>query len=173
MKQFEIGKKYYTTSACDHNCIFVIEIVKRTDKTVTIIEDGKKRRTKLFSNQDSEYIIPHRYSMPPIFYATREYVIPPKQAELDNVSALHCSPKIQIGQRVYGNFGATFPIEWGTVVKFEELPATRFSRGGAYTIRWDENEKRPSFEEKIGIDEIRPHDYRSVNGSPIGIFYVV
>lgn len=97
MKQFEIGKKYYTTSACDHNCIFVVEIVKRTDKTVTIIEDGKKRRTKLFSNQDSEYIIPNRYSMAPIFYATREHVIPPKQAELDNVSALHCSPKIQIG----------------------------------------------------------------------------
>lgn len=30
MATFEIGKKYFTTSACDHNCVFVVEIVKRT-----------------------------------------------------------------------------------------------------------------------------------------------
>lgn len=32
MKKFEIGKEYFTTSACDSNCIFTIKIIKRTDK---------------------------------------------------------------------------------------------------------------------------------------------
>lgn len=32
MKKFEIGKEYFDTSACDHNCIFTIRIVKRTEK---------------------------------------------------------------------------------------------------------------------------------------------
>ena len=34
MSTFEVGKSYYATSACDHNCVFVVEIVKRTAKTV-------------------------------------------------------------------------------------------------------------------------------------------
>lgn len=33
MSTFEVGKSYYATSACDHNCVFVVEIVKRTAKT--------------------------------------------------------------------------------------------------------------------------------------------
>lgn len=44
MFTFEIGKKYFDTSACDHNCVFVIEITKRTAKTVTFLRDGKERR---------------------------------------------------------------------------------------------------------------------------------
>lgn len=51
MKKFEIGKEYFDTSACDHNCIFTIKIVKRTDKTVTFERDGETRRTKLFSDE--------------------------------------------------------------------------------------------------------------------------
>lgn len=44
MSTFEVGKSYYATSACDHNCVFVVEIVKRTAKTVTFRRDGQERR---------------------------------------------------------------------------------------------------------------------------------
>lgn len=54
MKKFEIGKEYFDTSACDHNCVFTIKIVKRTDKTVTFERNGKTRRTKLFSDERGE-----------------------------------------------------------------------------------------------------------------------
>ena len=80
MKKFEIGKEYFDTSACDHNCVFTIKIVKRTDKTVTFERNGKTRRTKLFSDERGEYIIPYRYSMAPVFRAERE-VQPEEPAE--------------------------------------------------------------------------------------------
>lgn len=63
MFTFEIGKKYFDTSACDHNCVFVIEITKRTAKTVTFLRDGKERRAKIHTDDQGEYIIPERYSM--------------------------------------------------------------------------------------------------------------
>lgn len=69
MATFEIGKKYFTTSACDHNCVFVVEIVKRTAKTVTFRRDGQERRAKIYTDHDGEYIIPERYSMAPVFRA--------------------------------------------------------------------------------------------------------
>ena len=39
MTTFEVGKKYYDTSACDHNCVFAVEIVKRTAQTVTFCRE--------------------------------------------------------------------------------------------------------------------------------------
>ena len=77
MNTFEIGKKYFDTSACDHNCVFVIEITKRTAKTVTFLRDGKERRAKIHTDGDGEFIIPERYSMAPVFRASREYVEAP------------------------------------------------------------------------------------------------
>ena len=74
MATFEIGKKYFTTSACDHNCVFVVEIVKRTAKTVTFRRDGQKRRAKIYTDHDGEYISPERYSMAPVFRASSEYL---------------------------------------------------------------------------------------------------
>ena len=74
MATFEIGKKYFTTSACDHNCVFVVEIVKRTAKTVTFRRDGQERRAKIYTDHDGEYIIPERYSMAPVFRASSEYL---------------------------------------------------------------------------------------------------
>ena len=38
MNTFEIGKEYFARSACDHDCIFTVKIVKRTAKTVTFWE---------------------------------------------------------------------------------------------------------------------------------------
>ena len=49
MFTFEIGHKYYDTSACDHNCVFTIEIVKRTAKTVTFLRNGKERLAELYA----------------------------------------------------------------------------------------------------------------------------
>lgn len=73
MKKFEIGKTYFTTSACDHNCVFTVEIVKRTAQTVTFRRDGQERRAKIFTDDNGEYIVPERYSMAPVFRACREY----------------------------------------------------------------------------------------------------
>ncbi len=69
MSTFEVGKSYYTTSACDHNCVFVVEIVKRTAKTVTFRRDGQERRAKIYTDHNGEYIVPERYSMAPVFRA--------------------------------------------------------------------------------------------------------
>lgn len=63
MKKFEIGKEYFDRSACNHDCIFTIKIIKRTEKTVTFERNGKTRRAKLFFDERGEYIIPERYSM--------------------------------------------------------------------------------------------------------------
>lgn len=90
MFTFEIGKKYFDTSACDHNCVFVIEITKRTAKTVTFLRDGKERRAKIHSDERGEYIIPERYSMAPVFRASQEYVEDPMEeapTALDPVAA--------------------------------------------------------------------------------------
>lgn len=88
MATFEIGKKYFTTSACDHNCVFVVEIVKRTAKTVTFRRDGQERRAKIYTDHDGEYIIPERYSMAPVFRASSEYLEAEEVEEIqDPVSA--------------------------------------------------------------------------------------
>lgn len=72
MKKFEIGKEYFDRSACNHDCIFTIKIIKRTEKTVTFERNGKTRRAKLFFDEHGEYIIPERYSMAPVFRAENE-----------------------------------------------------------------------------------------------------
>lgn len=72
MKKFEIGKTYYSRSICDHECIFTIEVVKRTEKSVTYIYDGKQRRSMIKTDENGEYIKPDRHSMAPTFRADRE-----------------------------------------------------------------------------------------------------
>lgn len=72
MKKFEIGKEYFDRSVCNHDCIFTIKIIKRTEKTVTFERNGNTRRAKLFFDEHGEYIIPERYSMAPVFRAENE-----------------------------------------------------------------------------------------------------
>ena len=123
MFTFEIGKKYFDTSACDHNCVFVIEITKRTAKTVTFLRDGKERRAKIHTDDQGEYIIPERYSMAPVFRASQEYVEAPMEeapAALDPVAAyipqvLQAAPQpamVMVGQPVLCDCGAMFPPGW-------------------------------------------------------------
>ena len=189
MKTFEIGKKYFDTSACDHNCVFVIEIVKRTDKTVTFRRDGKERRAKIHVDRYGEYIVPERYSMAPVFRAEREYQPEPAPAVEETaaapVPAEAPAPSnvitisqpaddgttiLVIGQRVERNCGACFPIEGGTIAGFVDVPDGRFFRGGVHAvIRWDDN---PDVPERVRLHEIHRRGWRSVNGSPLGVFIV-
>jgi hypothetical protein len=67
MQSFQIGKTYSTRSACDHNCIISIEVVKRTAKTVTT-KSGKTLRVSEYGGV--ECVKPWgSYSMAPIVRA--------------------------------------------------------------------------------------------------------
>ncbi|EGT4048681.1 hypothetical protein ERM65_11935 [Clostridioides difficile] len=69
MIKFEVGKTYATRSVCDHDCMFTIEVIKRTDKTITYKEYDTVRRAKIRFNDDYEYIRVGNYSMAPNFSA--------------------------------------------------------------------------------------------------------
>lgn len=71
MKKFEVGKKYYSRSICDHECIYEIEVISRTDKTITYMYDGEKRRSKIHISDNVEYIRPDNYSFAPTFRANK------------------------------------------------------------------------------------------------------
>ena len=187
MKKFEIGKEYFDTSACDHNYVFTIKIVKRTDKTVTFERNGKTRRTKLFSDERGEYIIPYRYSMAPVFRAERE--VQPEEDPAAEESAApapvaeNAAPSkvvtisqpaddgsviVMIGQSVERNCGACFPLEMGTVVGFVDIPDGVVLRGGVFAlVRWGYNPDRP---ERVRLSDIHRRGWRSVNGSALGVF---
>lgn len=176
MTTFEIGKKYYDTSACDHNCVFVIEITKRTAKTVTYLRNGKERRTKIFVDRDGEYIIPDRYSMAPVFRACREYVEAPVEEVAVDEPAVDAAPAPQevpatvvayVGQSVVCNCGAMFPVIDGKIVGFAEREATRFSPAATVAvIRWEDGRR-----ECLELSRIHPLGWRSANGSPLGVFF--
>ncbi|WP_199715125.1 hypothetical protein [Acutalibacter sp. 1XD8-33] len=182
MKKFEIGKEYFDTSACDHNCIFTIKIVKRTEKTVTFERDGETRRTKLFSDERGEYVIPDRYSMAPVFRAEYEVQQKEEPAAPAPVAGDAAPSKIvtisqpaddgtvivMLGQRVECVCGACYPVQGGTVVGFCDEPAGRFTRGGVFAlIRWDE---RPGKPERVRLSDIHRRGWRSAGGSPLGVF---
>ena len=184
MFTFEIGHKYYDTSACDHNCVFTIEIVKRTAKTVTFRRNGKERRTKLFCDERGEYIIPDRYSMAPVFRAEREVQPEEEPADVEkSPAAENAAPSnvvtisqpadngtviIMIGQRVERNCGACFPLESGTVAGFVNVPDGLVVRGGVFAlVRWDNSPNHP---ERVRLSDIHRHGWRSAGGSPLGVF---
>ncbi|MDF1495473.1 hypothetical protein [Caproiciproducens sp. CPB-2] len=167
MKKFEVGKEYFTHSICDSDCMYTIKIAGRTEKTVTYIYGGKKRRSKIQVSADGEFIQPDRYSMAPVFRAERE-VQPeasaePKESEKPII--------IMIGQRLELVCGAYFPVQGGTVIGFEDIPATRFSRGGVHAVvKWDGTDEFPAHIEKVCLIDIHPRGWRSANGSPLGVF---
>lgn len=179
MYTFEIGHKYFDTSACDHKCVYTIEIVKRTAKTVTFLRNGKERRTKLFCDERGEYIIPYNYSMAPVFRA--EYEVQPEESPAGVETAAAPVPAaedeapskvvtisqsaddgsviVMIGQRVQCVCGACYPVQGGTVVGFH---------GGIYAlVRWDD---RPACPKRVRLSEIHRRGWCSANGSPLGVF---
>lgn len=178
MTTFEIGKKYYDTSACDHNCVFVVEIVKRTAKTVTFRRNGQERRAKVYCDDHGEFIVPDRYSMAPVFRACREYVEAPAEEAAtspDPVSALipraaRPIPQpdvIMVGQPVVANCGAMFPLIIGVIVGFAKREATRWRDAATVAaIRWEDGRL-----EYKDMADIHPAGWRSANGSPLGVFF--
>lgn len=67
LTKFETGKKYFCRSICDSDCVFEFEVVKRTEKTVTIKDFmGETKRRKITIENGIEYIYPlGQYSMAP------------------------------------------------------------------------------------------------------------
>ena len=74
MKQFEIGKTYFDTWACDTDTISTIKIVGRSEKMVTFERNGKTRRARIYTDSHGEYIMPDHYSMACIYRAERELI---------------------------------------------------------------------------------------------------
>lgn len=76
MKKFEVGKRYYTRSIGDHNCIWSYEVIARTEKTVTLKDEYrqiKKFRVSVTPNTETESCKPlGTYSMCPILRAENE-----------------------------------------------------------------------------------------------------
>jgi hypothetical protein len=68
--KFEIGKTYTARSACDHDCIFSITALSRTDKFVTFqTMHGEKRcKVKEYDGVEIVYAL-GQYSMAPSFRA--------------------------------------------------------------------------------------------------------
>lgn len=69
IKGFVVGKTYFTTSVCDHNCVYTYKVVRRTSKTVTLLDEyGNVTRRKINSHKDGlETVYPEGvYSMCPV-----------------------------------------------------------------------------------------------------------
>lgn len=188
MNKFEVGKEYFSRSICNHDCIFSIKVIKRTEKTVTYEYMDETRRSKIHVDDSGEYIQPDRYSMAPIFRAERE--IQPEEAHVVEETPADTTPAadapahsncvtisqpvddgtviVMIGQRVECVCGACYPVEGGTVISFEDVPDGRFSRGGVFAwIRWDDRPDRP---ERVRLSDIHRRGWRSAGGSPLGVF---
>ena len=74
MKTFEIGQKYFCRSACDYNCIWIYEVIRRTASSITIRDERGEVSTKRFDKYGemfgAEQVHPlGRYSMAPILSA--------------------------------------------------------------------------------------------------------
>ena len=92
MKQFEIGKTYYDTWACNSDSISTIKIVGRSAKMVTFERCGKTRRAKILTDANGEYIIPDHYSMACVYRAERELI--PEEPKAPVVTDYTVSPDL-------------------------------------------------------------------------------
>ncbi|AXU28703.1 hypothetical protein CDIF102859_03002 [Clostridioides difficile] len=109
MIKFEVGKTYATRGVCDHDCMFTIEVIKRTDKTLTYKDDDTVRRAKIRFNDDYEYIRVGNYSMAPNFSA-KDLVIEDKENESN-------TEKYFVISRYYDN---------GKTIAFIEMNSTKY-----------------------------------------------
>lgn len=68
---FTIGKTYEARSLCNYDTVFTAKVIKKTAKTVTIINDVKgEKRCKVYENKDGQFFFPlGRYSMAPRMHA--------------------------------------------------------------------------------------------------------
>lgn len=77
VKKFEVGSIYYARSACDHNAVWKVKIVARTEKTIKwIMLDKFKKVVKtsrpfIFDNEECFYPL-GKYSMAPVITARKK-----------------------------------------------------------------------------------------------------
>ncbi|VIF63362.1 Uncharacterised protein [Clostridioides difficile] len=111
MIKFEVGKTYATRSICDHDCIYTIEVIKRTDKTITYKEDDSVRRAKIRFSDDYEYIRVGNYSMAPNFNVENMF--------LEDKEIVSTPQKYFLISRYYNN---------GKTIAFIEMNSTEYIR---------------------------------------------
>jgi hypothetical protein len=71
-RKFQIGRTYSARSICDYDCIFSFEILRRTEKFVTIKYHDRVVNRKVRVVDGVEHIDPHgRYSMSPVLSADK------------------------------------------------------------------------------------------------------
>jgi len=62
-----------TYTNCHNNRKMTIDVIKRTEKTATIVdEEGTIKTVKIHTDPDGDYIKSANYSMAPIFRARKE-----------------------------------------------------------------------------------------------------
>ena len=71
---FEVGKTYATRAACNWDCIYTIEVVSRTAKTITYVEGGKTNRRKIHVWRGVESVSDGAYSMAASWSADQQTV---------------------------------------------------------------------------------------------------
>lgn len=70
--KFIPGQLLKTSAVSNHETIYTAQVIKRTDKTIVIFEDGKLKRCKIHVFDDVELIYPDgRYSKAPVYKANR------------------------------------------------------------------------------------------------------
>jgi hypothetical protein len=70
MNTIQTGQTLTARSACDHECIFSAEVLKRAGKFATVKAMGETRRVKIHADDSGEFIFAiGRYSMAPVFRA--------------------------------------------------------------------------------------------------------
>lgn len=70
VQKFETGKTYTARSVCDYDCVFSMDVMSRTEKTVTVKVMGETKRCKIkeIDGVEAVYAL-GRYSMAPLFRA--------------------------------------------------------------------------------------------------------
>jgi hypothetical protein len=72
MNTFKAGKQYTCKSICDSDCVFLMVVVSRTDKTIKVLLDGeiKQKSLRITVINDQETVKPlGNYSMCPVMKA--------------------------------------------------------------------------------------------------------
>ena len=74
IKKFVVGKKYETRSICDSDCIFSMEVISRTAKTITIktrMNGISKKKIDIYDGSEGVYPF-GKYSMSAYISAKKE-----------------------------------------------------------------------------------------------------
>lgn len=73
MTKFETGTEHSTRSICDSECVFTVNIIRRTAKSVWIKDmNGETVRRSIQVVDGAEQFFPYgKYSMAPVIRATR------------------------------------------------------------------------------------------------------